>query len=102
MSPFLFFFTRQSIGWSGCTFPALLRVRLVHFRSPSQHVKEEGSAAERLAGVRLICLSLAEQGARAAAEKLFGSAEDQLDVTRCLNAGRVSAFPLFCQSDLIS
>lgn len=77
------------------TIPARLRVRLVHFRSPSQRVKEEGSAAERLARVRLICSSLAEQGGGAAAEKALGSAEDQSDETRFLNAGRVSAFARF-------
>lgn len=67
---FCFFFHSSIDGRSGCTFPARQRVRLVHFRSPSRHVKEEGSAAERLAGVRWTCLSLAERGGRAAAEKL--------------------------------
>lgn len=86
---FLFFF-QPSID--GRTIPARLRVRLVHFRSPSHRVKKEGSAAERLARVRLTCSSLAEEGGGAAAEKALGSAEDE---TRRLNAGRVSAFTRF-------
>lgn len=92
---FCFFFHPSIDGRSGCTFPARQRVRLVHFRSPSQHVKKEGSAVERLAGVRLICLSLEEQGGRVAAVKAFGPVEDQFDVTRCLNTGGVSAFTCF-------
>lgn len=98
---FCFCFFQPSID--GRTIPARLRVRLVHFRSPSHRVKKEGSAAERLARVRLTCSSLAEEGGGAAAEKALGSAEDQSDETRCLNAGRVSAFtrfPFFCLSDL--